>query len=438
MVDDRLNPQYSVLGCMLIDPDTIGGCIQKLDDQDFTDAACRLVYQAIRRLWASGQRIDPVIVRDQLTGFDNATSFLVDLMDITPTVANLDVYIAALKKQSAILAIRQIGADLQAAETLDEITALLAKANAVTVRKKERVRMTAAEMLKSFAEDHATGAQPEYFPWAYQKLEGQMYAEPGDVVIIGGRPSDGKTALALINAWHQSQKYRVGFYSLETGVKKIRDRSMAQQLGIDMGNIKRNRITDSEWNAYGAKSGAVAERRFEAIEASDMTVDEIFADAVASRYEIIYIDYMQIIPATNPREFNRTQVVSDISIRIHQRSRSTGIMTVALAQINRSSVDGGKTRRPQLSDLKESGQIEQDADAVMFVWRKDQDDNDADRFLFVAKNKEGKIGEFPLKMVGRYQQFSEIVESRPAEKRNVAPPVEDFPLLTGVDKGLPF
>ena len=106
MVDDRLNPQYSVLGCMLIDPDTIGGCIQKLDDQDFTDAACRLVYQAIRRLWASGQRIDPVIVRDQLTGFDNATSFLVDLMDITPTVANLDVYIAALKKQSAILAIR--------------------------------------------------------------------------------------------------------------------------------------------------------------------------------------------------------------------------------------------------------------------------------------------------------------------------------------------
>ena len=441
MVDDRLNPQHAVLGAMLIDQSVIGGAIQKLDDQDFTSPPCRIVFQTIRRLWASGSAIDPVIVRDQLEGFGNATEFLVELMDITPTCQNIDSYIAAMKKQSAIAAIRDIGAQLQTAETVEEITELLAKANAVTVRKKQRNRMNAEEMLKSFAEDHASNTEPEYFPWAYRKLYEKMYAEPGDVVIIAGRPSDGKTAFALINAWKQSETHRVGFYSLETGVKKIRDRSMTQLLGIDMGNIKRNRISNSEWEAYGIKSGMIASRDFEVIEAAGMTVDEIFADAVANRFEIIYIDYLQIVRASNPREFNRTQVVTDISIRIHQHSRNTGIMTVALAQINRSSMEGTKARQPQLSDLKESGQIEQDADAVMFIWREDTEQNDADRHLFVAKNKEGRIGSFDLAMEGKFQRFAEIVDERaePPKSRSTQPlPGGDYQQITMEDPNMPF
>lgn len=441
MVEDRLSPQYAVLGAMLIDQRVIGGAIQKLDDQDFTISQCRIVFQTIRRLWASGSAIDPVIVRDELAGFDIPTSFLVEMMDITPTCQNIDSYIAAMKKQAAIDAIRDIGAQLQTAETVEEITELLAKANAVTVRKKDRNRMNAEEMLKSFAEDHASNTEPEYFPWAYRKLYEKMYAEPGDVVIIAGRPSDGKTAFALINAWKQSETHRVGFYSLETGVKKIRDRSLAMLLNIDMGNIKRNRISNSEWEAYGIKSGMIASRDFEVIEAAGMTVDEIFADAVANRFEIIYIDYLQIVRASNPREFNRTQVVTDISIRIHQRSRSTGIMTVALAQINRSSMEGTKARQPQLSDLKESGQIEQDADAVMFIWREDPEKNDADRHLFVAKNKEGRIGSFDLAMEGKFQQFAEIVDERaelPKSRSAKTLPGGDYQQITMEDPNMPF
>ena len=442
MVDDRLSPQYSVLGCLLIDPRTIGGAIQKLDDQDFTAVPCRMVWQAIRRLWSEGQTIDPVLVRDALTGFDDATRFLVELMEITPTAANLDHYIQVLKKQTAMDALRQIGAELQAAQTMEEVSALLAKANGLTVRKKERASMDAEEMLRSFAEDHATDTPPQYFPWAYRKLERQMYAEPGDMVIIAGRPSDGKTAFALVNAWKQAETCRVGFYSLETGVKKVRDRSMAQLLSIDMGNIKHNRITDAEWEAYAMKSGSVSQRKFRVIEASDMTVDEIFADAVARRFEIIYIDYMQLIRASNPREYNRTQIVTDISIRIHNLSRSTGIMTVALAQLNRANVENGKARRPKLSDLKESGQIEQDADAVMFIWRKDPEENNADRFLFVAKNKEGEIGEFTLAMDGRHQQFSEIVRDQlPPPRRSTHPtPVigQDYREIKRADPDCPF
>ena len=437
MVADRLDPQCAVVGAMLIDERVIGTCVNKLDDQDFTSPNCRIVFQAIRRLWASGSTVDPVIVRDNLTGFSGATAFLVELMDITPTCQNIDRYIDAVKKQSAISAIREIGGMLQAAETVEEITELLAKANAVTVRKKERKRMNAAEILRSFAEDHATNTTPTYFSWAYRKLASRMYAEPGDVVIIAGRPSDGKTAFALINAWEQAKSHRVCFYSLETGAKKIRDRSMAQLLGIEMVNIKRNRITETEWERYGAACGGIAARTIDVVEAAGMTVDEIFADAVSSRYEIIYIDYMQIVKASNPREFNRTQVVTDISIRIHQHSRSTGIMTVALAQINRSSMEGGKARQPQLSDLKESGQIEQDADAVMFIWREDPEENDAMRHLFVAKNKEGRIGSFDLAMEGKFQRFTEISDGKPAAGINAQFP-GNFRQITMDDPKLPF
>lgn len=423
-ISDQLNPEVSVIGAMLVDQSVIGGCIQKLDAEDFTMLPCRIVYQTIRRMWASGMPVDPVTVRSQLDGFDNATGFIVDAMQIVPNCQNIDRYVAAVKTNAAMAAIRGIAEKIQAAQTVEEMTQLLAKANAVSVQKKERVCMSAAEMLKSFAEDHASETAPKYYQWAFDKLTEKMYAEPGDMVIIAGRPSDGKTAFALVNAWEQAKSYRVGFYSLETGAKKIRDRSMANLLGIDLGSIKTNHLSNDDWERYGARSGGISARTFWCIEAAGMTVDEIFADAVSRRFEIIYIDYLQIIRPTNSRDINRTSIVADISIRIHQNSRSTGIMAVCMAQINRASVEGNKPRRPSLNDLKESGQIEQDADAVMFIWRQDADKNDATRNIFVAKNKEGRIGSFDLTMEGRYQRFADAPTAKmpaPKSRHNSTP-----------------
>lgn len=427
MVDnDRLDPQHSALGCMLLDSNLIGSAVQQLDDSDFTSAPCRLVWQAMTRLWRSGAEIDPVIIRKELAGFDNATAFLVELMDVTPTTANFNHYLRLMKEQAALDSLREIGEALMGVQRMEDAAPLLAKANAVTVRKKDRPRMGVDEMLRSFAEDHATAKEPEYIPWILGKLQNKLYAELGDMVIIAGRPSDGKTSFALANAWHQAQKYRVGFYSLETGCKKIRDRSIAQQVGIDLGRIKHNAISDPEWQLFGMAAGQLPGRELEIIEAAGMTVDEIFADAVASRFQVIYVDYMQIIRASNPREINRTNIVADISVRMHQLSRSTGILTVALAQVSRAAVENGKPRMPQLTDLKESGQIEQDADAVMFIWRKETERNDSQRGLFVAKNKEGEIGCFDLHMQGNLQQFAECV---PEPQPGAAP---------GWDKNCPF
>lgn len=440
---DRLSPEQSVLGALLIEPSLTGRAAVALREEDFQSAPARLVWQTIRRLWVAGAAIDPVIVKDNLTGFDGATQYIVDLMDAVPTAANLDYYIAATKRAAAMAALRDIGRQLTEAGTLDEQIALVSKANGYAAKRQSRARMDAAEMFRTFADDHAAAKAPDYIRWPFEKLNDRTYTEPGDLVIIAGRPSDGKTAFSLVAAWHQSRSARVGYYSLETGNKKVRDRSMAAQAGIDLGRIKHNAITDDEWARYAAASGLVDSCQISVIQAAGMSVDDIFADALANRYQIIYIDYLQLLRPGNPREINRTNIVTDISLRLHQCAQQTGILTVALSQLNRASAQDGKIRRPQLTDLRESGQIEQDADTIIFIWREQQSDTNAPRNIFVAKNKEGTIGEFTLLMDGAHQQFRDAPPPMPAPRRpNKSTPVigreAEFEEVTGEDEKMPF
>lgn len=440
---DRLSPEQSVLGALLIQPELTGRAAVALRDEDFQAAPARLVWQTLRRLWASGSAIDPVIVKDQLEGFDHAAQYIVDLMAAVPTAANLDYYINATKKAAAMAALRDLGQQLAAAGTLDEQIALVAKANGYTAKRQARARMDAAEMFRSFAADHADAKAPDYIPWPFPKLGGRTYTEPGDLVIIAGRPSDGKTAFSLVTAWHQSQTYRVGYYSLETGNKKVRDRSMAAQAGIDMGRIKHNAITDEEWQRYAEATGKADGCQIQVIQAAGMSVDDIFADALANRYQIVYIDYLQLLRPGNPREINRVNIVTDISLRLHQCAQQTGILTVALSQLSRAPASDGRNRRPQLTDLRESGQIEQDADTIIFIWREDATNNDAPRNIFVAKNKEGTIGEFTLLMDGAHQQFYDAPPQMPAQhkpprKTPVLAQGQDFQEVREADEKLPF
>lgn len=442
VADTLLTPEQSVLGALLIQPELTGRAAMELRDEDFRAAPARLVWQTIRRLWAAGGAIDPVIVKDNLEGFDEAGRYIVDLMAAVPSVANLDYYIAATKKAAAADALREIGQQLAAAAGLEEQLPLVAKANGFAAQRKSRARMDAGEMFRSFAEDHAAAKEPEYIRWPFPKLNDKTFTEPGDLVVIAGRPSDGKTAFSLVAAWEQSKKYRVGYYSLETGAKKVRDRSMAAMAGIDMGRIKHNAITDAEWGQHAAASELVGRCAIQVVQAAGMSVDDIFADALANRYEIIYIDYLQLLRPSNPKEQNRVNIVTDISLRMHQCAQQTGICTVALSQLNRASAaDGKKARRPQLTDLRESGQIEQDADAVVFIWREDQTAVDAPRNIFVAKNKEGTIGEFTMLLDGAHQRFVDAPGKMPQARTTKKPtPVigRGFQELEGEDDSVPF
>ena len=295
----------------------------------------------------------------------------------------------------------------------------MSQLNGLRVDRRGIRRMDMSQMLLAFAERHS-GEPVAYMTWGQPKLDAGTYTEMGDMVVLGGYPSAGKTALAVSMAYHQARTHRVGFYSLETNQYKLADRLVANLAGIEMPTIKRNGISEEEWGRFAACSDRIRTHQLELIEASGMSVQDIQADALARRYEIVYIDYLQLVePET--RKTNRTEQVSGISRGLQQLAHGHGMLVVALSQLSRADKAGeDKLVEPTMSDLRESGQIEQDADAILLLYLEEPGRPDKSRrVLKVAKNKEGTRGRIYLVCDGQYQRFREsaLEEPAPAAKR---------------------
>lgn len=398
---EYINAQSAVLGSLLISPELTGEVMTKVRPEDFGNNDCRLIYQAITGLFLEGGTVDPVLVRERLSGFPDMGETLRQIMVQTPTAANIWAYVEILREQSRLEQLRAIGSKLFEVPNVEAAMSLIAEANGVFSSRPGVTRKNAEAMLSDFYTRHSEGKHPEYLSWSSPKMDDKLYTELGDFVVIGGAASAGKTALALQFAWHQAQKHRVGFYSLETSDKKLGDRSVASLAGVDMGSIKRSTLSDTDWRRVAGCSGEICKRQIEFIQASGMTVDDLRADALAHRYEIIYVDYLQLLKV--PNVYDRTAIVTGISIGLHELSQSNCITVVALSQLNREGQNGA----PAMSSLRESGQIEQDADTIMLLYKEDNDDPHSRRVLKFPKNKEGVIGMIYLDFDGATQTFSE-------------------------------
>lgn len=416
---EYINAQSAVLGALLISPELTGEVMTKVRPEDFENNDCRLIYQAITGLFLEGKVIDPVLVRERLSGFADMGETLRQIMVQTPTAANIWAYVEILQEQSRLAKLRAIGSKLFEVPTVEEAMALISEANGIFSSRPGVTRKSAEEILSDFYARHSEGKHPEYLSWSFPKMDDKLYTELGDFNVIGGAASAGKTALALQFAWHQAQKYRVGFYSLETNDKKLGDRSISTLTGVNMGVIKRSTLTDKDWRRLADCSGAICKRSIDFIQASGMTVDDLRADALAHRYEIIYVDYLQLLKV--PKVYDRTAIVTSISIGLHELSQSNGITVVALSQLNRDGQNGA----PTMSSLRESGQIEQDADTIMLLYREDNDDPYSRRVLKFPKNKEGVIGLIYLDFDGATQTFSESVGETGEEKED-APETPEY------------
>ena len=390
--DNWLDAQYSVLGAGLISPECIPRILRDTRETDYA-GPCRTVYKAMEALFLAGTPVDPVSLASKLGG--DYREFLAQLMVITPTAANLD---GAAVNRAAV-----------------KIT-------------------TMHDALRSFFERKTR--QAVYLSWPVRELDDRLFAEPGDFIIIGGRPSSGKSAWALQCAWHWAQKYRVGFFSLETSDDKLFDRQMSALTGIAMADIKRSKISDDDWTRIAEMSEAISTRPLELVPAAAMSAADIRAVTMMQGYQIIIIDYLQLIQAKGD---NRVQQVTDISIALHTMAQSLGITVVALSQLSRLDPKAGK-QAPDLSSLRESGQIEQDADIVMMLnIAKDSDD----RELWIRKNKEGTCPQIRLAFDGAHQTFSkaasqegraEMDKLRAAGKRHRSTPVIGKPEETDFEQ----
>lgn len=413
---DKLAAQVAVLGSLLIDPRLTGEALERVRAEDFTTPKCRMVYQAIRALFTEGKPTDPVTVRGKLGGQpgDGWDQYLLELVEVTPTAANIWEYADLMREQARMTKMAELAGLLQVSPDMEEARGYISQLNDLLVDRRGILRMDMSQLLLTFTDRHS-GQPVEYMTWGLPKVDAGTYVEMGDMVVLGGYPSAGKTALAVSMAYHQAESHRVGFYSLETNRYKLADRLVANLAGIEMPAIKDNQITSEQWQRVANQSDRIRARQLELIEASGMTVQDIQADALARRYEIVYVDYLQLVEPES-RRVNRTEQVSGVSRGLQQLAHQRGMLVVALSQLTRAEHTGKNEQvEPTMSDLRESGQIEQDADAIMLLYlEKPNRPEESRRILKIAKNKEGTRGRIFLVFDGQFQRFRESAMEVPA------------------------
>lgn len=403
MSDEKwLDAQCSVLGSVLIEPQVAPKVMAATTDKDFF-GTCLTVYTAMRKLFQSGVAVDPVSVAGALGA--SYQDFILQLMDVTPTAANIDHYISLCREQARVSRVKEIAQSMTEASNSDELRKLLESASGLMVDKPSLRITTMNDALRSFMDRHTR--KVEYLSWPVSELNDRLYAELGDMIIVGGYPSSGKSAWALQCAWHWARKYRVGFFSLETSSEKLFDRQMAAAARISMDDIKRNSINQNDWDALCSMTQDIVGRNLELIPAAGMTPADIRAVIMMRGYQIIFVDYLQLLQGTGE---NRTAQVTAISIALHTIAQSMGVTVVALSQLARPQ-QGQKQSAPDMSALRESGQIEQDADIIMMLSLRDKDDPAGFRELRIRKNKEGTCPNILLAFDGKHQTFAKAQQT---------------------------
>lgn len=415
--EHRFDAEQAVLGAMLIDPEIVRPALSRVREADFISPINRTIFQAFRELFRRGQPTDAITVRNRVGG--EHSRYMAELMDVTPSSADWEAYADAMRQQAALRRIREDAETLLTAQTLDECRPVCARMGQQLTDGTEVSSWSMAEMVEDFctAQDPAA-PQPKYIDYGLDILRGKTYTKPGDVVIIGGYPSDGKTALALQMAYRMAADYRVGFFSLETDRAKIRDRLMSNVAQIEFDRIKTRTLTEEDWTAFAAKSADMSKRSLTVVEASGMTATGIQALSQAYGFDVIFLDYVQLVATEADPRTPRHEQMATISRQLHTFAQKSQTLVVELAQLSRPDKASG-WRAPVMSDLKESGQFEQDADMIFMLFRpnpkKGEDgapalDQNKFRNFKIAKNKEGPRGTWLLAFDGPRQTFSTVVD----------------------------
>ena len=408
MSDAVLTPtaEEAVIGAMLIDPACVGDVLTQVRPSDFGSARLRALFEAAQALYLAQAPIDAVTMVERAGGGDLAQTAK-QCMDLTPTAANVLHYCGIVRDQTAMRRLHEAAEALTAAKTLDEARDVIASAQSVLSDKPGMTVMSLAEMMADFMRRMGQ-PKPDYVKWGMGMLDQMLHTGRGSYVIIAARPSTGKTALGLQLGLNIARSKRVGFFSLETVPEVAGDRIAAQTLGVTLQEIKDRKIDPTGMTALASQMAQAELLRgtFDFISASSMTVADIRAAALAKRYDVVIIDYVQLIKPAGRGD--RTELMQGVSMELRAMAQMTGIVVVALAQLRRPDTQQ-KTRAPTMADLKESGQFEQDADTILLMYLEDQSNRSSDRRIKIEKNKEGYAG-FVSRFAfdGKKQRFSYV------------------------------
>lgn len=402
MDNNKTQTELAVIGALLLDDGQRGDILQEINSDCFSGADAKALYAAIADLHLSGAPIDPLTVLDKAGDrYDEAVRAALEL---APPGPDVPYYCAMLRRGSQLARLQSAAMAIMEAASLEDAITHLDTMSAMTVSRDGVKIVTAAEAAQAFY-DRATATQkPEYIRLGLPTVDSYLYLQRGDLLVIGGYASAGKTLLSLQIAANLGKKYRVGYYSLETNTDKLTDRIMSHLSGVPLRKIKDRDFSETDWLGIGTAATMMSGLNIDLVEVGGMTVRDIQSIARNRRHEIVIVDYLQLVIGDGRDTYER---VTNVSKGLHTLARVNNVLVIALAQLRRPDNDKGKPKPPTMHDFRESGQIEQDADVALLVYPSKPNDNTSDRKLKIAKNKEGRKDVLTLAFDGATQTLRE-------------------------------
>jgi replicative DNA helicase len=422
MVPHSQEAEESVLGAMLLDKDAVIAVAEFLDPEDFYDERLKEVYKACLDLYEERIPIDVLTVSDRLKKSkilkNVGSSFLAELANKVPTAAHVEHYgkivkDTATKRQlmatAAILVNMSVDESSSALEVMDKAeSAILSLSQKNISQSFTPVRSTLAESFDRLDELHKQGEGMRGVPTGYSDLDDALAGmQKGNLIILAARPGVGKTTLAMNIAQTVAVvlKRPVGFFSLEMSKEELVDRLLVNQADIDAWKLKTGKLSEDDFTKLSNAMGELAEAPLYIDDTPALSILEMRTKArrlqVEHGLDFLVVDYLQLARSRNLE--NRVQEVSEISQGMKNLARELKIPVLVLSQLSRA-VETRGGNKPQLSDLRESGSIEQDADVVMFLWREDAD-NQENMMLDLAKHRNGPLRSIPLYFKGDRIKF---------------------------------
>ena len=420
--------EQAVIGSMLIDPSCIPDIIELLRPEDFYTEENRRIFETIFSMFTNSQRIDAVTVLNELklNGiYDEAggRAYLAQVMEITPTAAGVREYAQIIRDKSMLREIAAAASDIEtmayegAGEAGDIAEAAEQKIYAVRhgreVRGLSHIKSVIMDVYSRLDELSRSDSGLPGLPTGYPELDRQLTGlNKSDLILIAARPGMGKTAFALnlaLNAAKKSEK-DVVLFQLEMSKDQLASRLLSQEALIDSQKLKTGELDPDDWVKIARASNRLAKTHIYVDDNPAVTVAEIKAKCrrLGDNLGLIVIDYLQLMQSGKRTE-NRVNEIAEISRSMKIMAKELDVPVICLSQLSRA-VEKREDKHPLLSDLRESGAIEQDADIVLFIYRDDyyndesEDKNVAE--IIIAKNRHGSTGSLKLQWVGQYTTFS--------------------------------
>ncbi|MCI9272033.1 MAG: replicative DNA helicase [Dorea sp.] len=429
-----IEAEQSVVGAMLMDKDAIMTASEAIGREDFYQASYGIIFESMVELFNEGKPADLITLQERLKEKDvpeeiSSLEFVRELLVVVPTSANVKYYAQIVYEKSMLRKLIRLNEEIAntcyvGTESMEEILEttekrvfeLLQRRNTGDYVPIKEVVLNALDRIEkaSKSKGTVTGIPTGFLDLDY-KLSG---LQPSDLVLVAARPSMGKTAFVLNIAQHVAFKANqsVAIFSLEMSKEQLVNRLFSLESQVDSQSLRTGNLKDSDWEKLIESAGIIGKSHLIIDDTPGISVTELRSKCRKYKLEhglkLIIIDYLQLMSGSiGKRSDSRQQEISEISRSLKAIARELHVPVIALSQLSRA-VEQRPDHRPMLSDLRESGAIEQDADVVMFIYRDDYYHKDTDTpnqaEIIIAKQRNGPIGTVNLAWLPDYTKFANL------------------------------